>query len=94
MIGVDFMDKDFNNIPPFMDFSSFQQLNGFNPSGSPDMNDLYRDPMFNPMAQYEQAFLYYRYLCMQMDYKIKCKEYEKMCNTTSGNSERTQRRVE
>lgn len=67
----------------------------FNKCGStngPDMNELYRDPMFNPMAQYEQAFLYYRYLCMQMDYKIKCKEYEKMCN--SNNNERGQRRVE
>lgn len=56
------------------------------------MNDLYRDPMFNPMAQYEQAYCYYRYLCMQMDYKIKCKEYEKMCN--NNNTEKTQRRVE
>lgn len=46
-------------------------------NNSADMNDLYRDPMFNPMAQYEQAYCYYRYLCMQMDYKIKCKEYEK-----------------
>ena len=26
MIGVDFMDKDFNNIPPFMDFSMMQQM--------------------------------------------------------------------
>ena len=43
--------------------------------------------------QYEQAYFYYRYMCMQMDYKIKCKEYEKMCNTPS-NSEKTQRRVE
>ena len=86
------MDKDFNNMPPFMDFSAFQQMNGFNTS---DMNELYRDPMFNPMAQYEQAFLYYRYLCMQMDYKIKCKEYEKMCSNNSSNSnERAQRRVE
>lgn len=85
------MDKDFNNMPPFMDFSMFQQMQG---APSPEMNDLYRDPMFNPMAQYEQAYLYYRYLCMQMDYKIKCKEYEKMCNS-SGNSERNnQRRVE
>ncbi len=58
-----------------------------------DMNDIYRDPMFNPMAQYEQAYCYYRYLCMQMDYKIKCKEYEKLCNTSS-NNERSQRRVE
>lgn len=84
------MDKDFNNMPPFMDYSMFQQMQG---CPSPDMNDIYRDPMFNPMAQYEQAYLYYRYMCMQMDYKIKCKEYEKMCNT-SGNSEKTQRRVE
>ncbi len=85
------MDKDFNNMPPFMDFSLFQQMQN---TTSPDMNDIYRDPMFNPMAQYEQAYLYYRYMCMQMDYKIKCKEYEKMCNNASGSSERTQRRVE
>ncbi len=84
------MDKDFNTMPPFMDFSMFQQMQG---APSPDMCDIYRDPMFNPMAQYEQAYLYYRYMCMQMDYKIKCKEYEKMCNT-SGNSEKNQRRVE
>ena len=35
--------------------------------------------MFNPINQYEQAYMYYRYMCMFMDYKIKCKEYEKMC---------------
>lgn len=39
------------------------------------------DPMLNPMLQYEQGYCYYKYLCMQMDYKIKCKEYEKMCKT-------------
>ena len=50
------------------------------------MNDLYKDPMFNPMAQYEQAYCYYRYLCMQMDYKIKCKEYEKLCQTNTKTS--------
>ena len=84
------MDKDFNTMPPFMDFSMFQQMQG---GPSSDMSDIYRDPIFNPMAQYEQAYLYYRYMCMQMDYKIKCKEYEKMCNT-SANSEKSQRRVE
>lgn len=26
MIGDDFMDKDFNNMPPFMDFSMMQQM--------------------------------------------------------------------
>ena len=46
------MDKDFNNMPPFMDFSTFQQMNGFTSPSNPDMNEIYRDPMFNPMAQY------------------------------------------
>ena len=67
-IGDDFM--DYNMPPPNMGIGM-------------DMNELYNDPMFNPVMQYEQAFYYYRYLCMQMDYKIKCKEYEKLCNTTS-----------
>ena len=52
----------------------------------PDMNDIYKDPMFNPIAQYEQAYSYYKYLCMQMDYKIKCKEYEKLSQSTTNNS--------
>ena len=82
------MDKDFN-MPPFMDFSAMPQY-----GPQPEMNDLYRDPMFNPMAQYEQAYCYYKYLCMQMDYKIKCKEYEKLCNSNSSRDDRPQRRVE
>lgn len=45
-----------------------------------------QDPFFNPMMQYEQGYLYYRYLTQQMDYKIKCKEYEKFCETNSRNS--------
>ncbi|MCI9365160.1 MAG: hypothetical protein HFJ54_00540 [Clostridia bacterium] len=57
-------------------------FNGFSPYDNlnfdPNMNDMYKDPMFNPMMQYEQAYMYYRYLCMQLDYKIKCKEYERM----------------
>lgn len=79
------MEKDFNNNynPNFMDY---------NPNM--DMNDLYRDPMFNPIMQYEQAYYYYRYLCMQMDYKIKCKEYEKMCNNQSSQDFRRDRKIE
>lgn len=53
------------------DFNDFQSTY--------DTNDIYKDPMFNPIMQYEQAYSYYKYLCMQMDYKIKCKEYEKLC---------------
>ena len=67
---------------PYMDFGIGS------PSGGPDMNDMYKDPMLNPMLQYEQACSYYRYLCMQMDYKIKCKEYEKMCTNTNEKSNR------
>lgn len=70
------MDKDFNDNMnnSFNPYMNMQQ--GF------DMNDMYKDPMFNPIVQYEQAYSYYRYLCMQMDYKIKCKEYEKMCQNS------------
>ena len=63
-----------------------------------DLNEMYKDPMFNPIMQYEQAYSYYKYLCMQMDYKIKCKEYEKMCGNTNSHTnnsnDRGQRRVE
>lgn len=59
------MDKNVD----YSGFSPYDNL-GF----EPNMND----PMFNPMLQYEQAYMYYRYLCMQLDYKIKCKEYERM----------------
>lgn len=61
---------------------------GFDPNFE---NDIYKDPMFNPMLQYEQAYMYYRYLTQQVEYKIKCKEYEKMC---TNNSRMENRRVE
>lgn len=80
------MEREFSGyMPPFMDYN-------MPPCGiNPDMND----PMLNPIMQYEQAFSYYKYLCMQMDYKIKCKEYEKMCNTqNSSNGEKRERKLE
>lgn len=66
------MDKDFTEN---MNYNPYSSNAGF------DMNEIYKDPMFNPIAQYEQAYMYYKYLCMQMDYKIKCKEYENLCQT-------------
>ncbi len=78
------MEREMNNYQaPFMDYNI--------PTPGMDMNDLYKDPMFNPIMQYEQAYSYYKYLCMQMDYKIKCKEYEKMCNTQNPNIERNRK---
>ena len=67
-----------------MENNDFQNNYGFNNGlNNFDLNnDMYKDPMFNPIAQYEQAYTYYKYLCMQMDYKIKCKEYEKLCSSS------------
>lgn len=83
------MERDFNgfNMPPFMDFNGQMP-----PNDASSMSDLYRDPMFNPMMQYEQAYLYYRYLCMQMDYKLKCKEYEKLCGSDGFKRENADKR--
>ena len=69
------------------DFQYFSNQGNFQPQM--DMNDFYKDPMFNPIMQYEQAYSYYKYLSMQMDYKIKCKEYEKMC-TLANKSDKNQ----
>lgn len=71
-----------------MDFPGFSPYDNIN--FELNMNDMYKDPMFNPMMQYEQAYMYYRYMCMQLEYKMKCKEYEKMCNANS----RNERKVE
>lgn len=46
--------------------------------------------MFNPIFQYEQGYMYYRYLTQQLEYKIKCKEYEKF----GSKENRAERRVE
>lgn len=79
------MDKnmDFNSyggFPPYMPFDA-------TPDAS--IND---NPMFNPLMQYEQAYMYYRYLSQQLEYKIKCKEYEKLCSKSENS--RSERRIE
>lgn len=76
------MDKNID----YQGFSPYDNM-GYDSS----MSEMYKDPMFNPIMQYEQAYMYYRYMAMQMDYKIKCKEYEKMGGRSDG---RNDRRVE
>ena len=68
------MERDFSNnfMPPYMDYN-MQPPNM-------DPNEI--------MMQYEQACSYYRYLCLQMDYKIKCKEYEKLCTSSTEKNHR------
>lgn len=60
----------------FMGYSPYDTMMNFDPN----ITDMYKDPMLNPMLQYEQGYMYYRYLCMQLEYKIKCREYERICN--------------
>lgn len=65
------------------DFNSFSSYDlGFDPN----ISEMYKDPIFSPMAQYEQAYMYYKCMCMQLDYKIKCKEYENLCTNTRTNT--------
>lgn len=71
-----------------IDFSNFSPYDNMN--FDLNMNDMYKDPMFNPMMQYEQAYMYYRYMCMQLEYKMKCKEYEKMYNSNSKNERKVE----
>ena len=80
------MDRDMNN-----GFCSFPPpYGGYDASFDPNIND---NPMFNPMMQYEQAYMYYRYMTQQLEYKIKCKEYDKLCNSGLKNeSARSDRR--
>lgn len=85
------MDKDyFNmsgyNVPPYFGYDIGSDPNA-NQAPQQDSN------IFNPMMQYEQAYMYYRYLAQQMEYKIKCKEYEKLTNNSDSNRGST-RKVE
>ncbi|MBP3502849.1 MAG: hypothetical protein J6K42_05200 [Clostridia bacterium] len=62
-----------------MDFNNYNGYSPYTPYDGnvmePNMNE---QNLFNPAVQYEQAYMYYRYLSQQMDYKIKCKEYENL----------------
>lgn len=63
-------DYNYNCPPP--NFYGFDQMGGNTKDNS------YEEFMFNPINQYEQAYMYYRFLAMQLEYKIKCKEYERL----------------
>ena len=63
---------DYNN------FNNFNNPNNFSPYETNFDSQFYETPMINPIMQYEQSYMYYKYLTQQMDYRIKCKEYEQM----------------
>ena len=63
-------------------------LHGYSPYDSFD--PFVGEASFNPISQYEQGYMYYKYLTQAVEYKIKCKEYEKLC----GRDIRSERRAE
>ena len=66
-----------------IDFNNFSNSNNFNnPYENNFDSSMYETPMLNPIMQYEQAYMYYKYLTQQMDYRIKCKEFEKLSKNT------------
>ncbi|MBQ3409030.1 MAG: hypothetical protein IJH12_07510 [Clostridia bacterium] len=68
--------NNYNGYSPYMPYDG----NNMEQGNIPDQN------LFNPSMQYEQAYMYYRYLSQQMDYKIKCKEYENLYRNEKKNS--------
>ena len=76
------MDKNNNN---YSSFNGYYGYPPFTPFDNFDPNMV--DNNFDPMAQYEQGYIYYRYLTQAVEYKIRCKELEKM-NSKDLNTDR------
>jgi len=41
-------------------------------------NGLEAEQMINPVSQYEQMYMYYKYLTQQMEYKLRCIEFDNL----------------
>lgn len=78
------MDRNMDNMNNYFGMPPFNYDANFDPN----MNE---NPMFNPIMQYEQAYMYYKYLTQQIEYKIKCKEYDKMCSPNGRNDNQRSR---
>ena len=65
-----------------MDFNNFSASGNFNQYENNFDTSMYETPIISPTMQYEQAYMYYRYLTQQMDYRIKCKEFERLNKNT------------
>ena len=70
-----------------MNNNDYNNFFGFSPYSNSN-NSYDNNVDFNPITQYEQGYIYYRYLTQQLEYKIKCKEYEKLCSENNRNERR------
>ena len=73
-----------------MDYNNFNNYYGYNPYPPYENFDPQMADNYNPITQYEQGYMYFRYLTQQPEYKLKCKEYEKVC----GKDVRNERRMD
>lgn len=71
---------DYTNFNGFYGYPPYTPYENFDPNLA--------DTAFNPIMQYEQGYMYYRYLTQQLEYKIKCKEFEKVSNVKENRAER------
>lgn len=85
------VDYNYYGMPPFGNSGMYDMNGDF--GVNPNMGAMDSNAMFNPLMQYEQAYMYYRYLSMQMEYKLKCKEYEKLSSKPE-NSRDSGRKIE
>ena len=67
----------------YSSFNNYTNPQNFSPYEAQFDTKAYETPLINPIMQYEQAYMYYKYLTQQLDYKIKCKEYEKLTGKTN-----------
>ena len=69
--------QNYNKIPPYIDLDY-----------DLGQNNIYdKDPFLILLCNMDKP-MYYKYLNSQMEYKIRCKEYEKMCRTESKQDKR------
>ncbi len=70
------MEKNNQFYDPY-NFSNAQTFS--NSMSGYEMQDMViPPPTSSPVSQYEQQYMYYRYLSQMMDYKIKSKEFERL----------------
>ena len=74
-------DYNYYGVPPFGNINMNMYDSDTNGCNGINMDS---QGIFNPFMQYEQAYMYYRYLAMQMEYKIKCKEFENLSSKSNG----------
>ena len=68
--------------------NDYNYYQNYNMGYEPGPEDTYGNNAFNPLMQYEQAYMYYRYMTQNLEYKMKLREYEKLTKNDVRNDRR------